>query len=84
MKSKQVAVSRPNELSINSINGIRTLTVSAVYREWGALWRRRYSWVPALRLQGHWLGAVGFKPGQKVEVIVGADSIVIASKGVRE
>lgn len=57
----------------------RVLTVSTVHREWGAAWRRQHSYVPALRLNGQWLRTVGFAPGQKVRLTVGAGTIVIAA-----
>jgi hypothetical protein len=57
---------------------IRTLTVSTVHREWSATCGRQHSYVPALRLYGRWLRSVGFAPGQKVRVILGAGMIVIS------
>jgi len=64
-------------------SGIRTLTVSTVHREWGTTCRRQHSYVPALRLNGQWLRSVGFAPGQRVQVILGAGTIVIAALELR-
>jgi hypothetical protein len=47
-------------------SAIRMLTVSTVHRECGGSTRSKHSWVPALRLNGQWLGKFGFAPGQKV------------------
>lgn len=68
-KARNVAVSR---------NTTRILTVSKIHREWGTGNGRKHQSVPALRLNGNWLGSLGFVPGQKVQVIAGVRSIRIA------
>ena len=55
----------------------RILTVSTVHREWDAQCQRRHSYVPALRLNGHWLRRAGFPPGRKARVTVGVGTIMI-------
>lgn len=68
-----------NRGKIRDKNTIRTLTVSTVHRESGGSMRIKHSWVPALRLNGQWLGRLGFAPGQKVELKIGQGTIVITS-----
>jgi hypothetical protein len=51
------------------INTERTLTVSSLYREWGAPYRKGHSVVPSIRLSGNWLSALGIMPGQKIRVV---------------
>jgi hypothetical protein len=58
-------------------SAIRILTVSTVHRESGGSIRTKHSRVPALRLNGRWLGRLGFAPGQKVELKIGEGSILI-------
>jgi hypothetical protein len=57
---------------------IRILTVSTVHRESGSM-RIKHSWVPALRLNGKWLGKFGFTPGQKVRLQIGPGTILITA-----
>jgi hypothetical protein len=56
----------------------RILTVSTVHREWNARCQRRHSYVPAPRLNGHWLRRAGFAQEQKVRITVGIGTIIIA------
>lgn len=60
-------------------SSIRILTVSTVHRESGGSIRTKHSWVPALRLNGRWLGRLGFAPGQKVELKTGEGTILITA-----
>ena len=46
---------------------MRTLTVSSLYRGWDRT-RCEERVVPALRINGKWLEAHGFHPGDKVRV----------------
>jgi Toxin SymE, type I toxin-antitoxin system len=39
--------------------------------------RNKHSCVPALRLNGEWLGRFGFTPGQKVRLKIGPGKILI-------
>ena len=55
----------------------RTLTVSSLYRQWGAH-RKSECVVPSVRLNGKWLAALGFVPGQKIRVIANGSIITIA------
>ncbi len=56
----------------------RTLTVSTLYRQWGEAHRKNQCCVPSLRLNGKWLAALGFAPGQKVHVVTDGAIITIA------
>lgn len=58
-------------------NTTRFLTVSRIHREWGTDNSRKHQSVPALRLNGNWLGSLGFVPGQKVQVSASLRSIRI-------
>jgi hypothetical protein len=55
----------------------RTLTVSSLYRQWGAH-RKSECVVPNIRLSGYWLSALGFASGQKVRVVTNGSIITIA------
>jgi hypothetical protein len=55
----------------------RTLTVSSLYRQRG-VHRKSECVVPSVRLNGRWLAALGFVPGQKIRVIANNSTIVIA------
>jgi type I toxin-antitoxin system toxin SymE len=57
---------------------MRTLTVSALYRQWGEKHRKNECTVPSIRLNGKWLAALGLAPGQKVRVINNGAIITIA------
>ena len=59
-------------------NRMRTLTVSRLYREWGEPHRKRECVVPAVRLNGKWLAALGIVPGQKIRVITNGPIITLA------
>jgi hypothetical protein len=59
-------------------NRIRTLTVSRLYREWGALHRKRECTVPSIRLSGKWLSRLGIAPGQKIRVVTNGAIISLA------
>jgi Fe2+ transport system protein FeoA len=61
----------------NSVDMMRTITVSSLHREWGAH-RRNESTVPSIRLNGKWLAALGIVPGQKIRVITNGAIITIA------
>jgi Toxin SymE, type I toxin-antitoxin system len=41
--------------------------------------RNKHDWVPALRLNGQWLGRFGFTPGQKVRLKIGQGTILITA-----
>jgi hypothetical protein len=57
---------------------MRTLTVSLLHRQWGEMHRKNECIVPSIRLNGKWLAALGFAPGQKVRVINNGAIITIA------
>lgn len=57
--------------------GQRTLTVSSLYRQWGGHCKSECV-VPSVRLNGKWLAALGFVPGQKIHVIANGSIITIA------
>jgi hypothetical protein len=59
-------------------SGQRTLTVSALYRQWGEEHRKNESAVPSIRLNGKWLAALGLLPGHKIRVITNGSIITIA------
>jgi hypothetical protein len=59
-------------------NGVRTLTVSRLYREWGEPHRKCECVVPSVRLNGKWLAALGIVPGQKIRVITNGPIITLA------
>ena len=59
-------------------NRMRTLTVSRLYREWGEPHRKRECVVPAVRLNGKWLAALGFEPGQKIRLTTNGATITLA------
>jgi hypothetical protein len=56
---------------------MRTLTVSSLYREWGS----NECIVPSIRLNGKWLVALGFVPGQKLRVVSNDTTITITPQG---
>jgi hypothetical protein len=58
-------------------NGQRTLTVSTLYRQWGAAHRKNECTVPSIRLNGKWLAALGLVPGQKIRVITNGSIITL-------
>jgi hypothetical protein len=55
----------------------RNLTVSSVHREYIGSTQSKHSSVPGLRLNGHWLGRIGFPTGQKVQLKIRYGRIVI-------
>jgi hypothetical protein len=57
---------------------MRRLTVSALLRQWGPSHRRSEDVVPSIRLNGKWLAALGFAPGQKIRVLIDGATIIIA------
>jgi hypothetical protein len=57
----------------------RLLSVSRVHREAGSGYQRQYRSVPAIRLNGEWLRALGFETGQKVELHATQGMIIIRS-----
>jgi Toxin SymE, type I toxin-antitoxin system len=59
-------------------SGQRTLTVSALYRQWGEAHRKNECAVPNIRLNGKWLAALGLVPGQKIRVVTNGSIITIA------
>src|SRR5438270_5927358 len=61
---------------------LRNLTVSSVHREYGDSTRNKHSWVPGLRLNGQWLGRMGFLTGQKVQLRIQYGRIVITRVGM--
>jgi hypothetical protein len=58
--------------------GVRTLTVSSLFRQWGPDHRRTEAVVPGIRLNGKWLAALGILPGQKIRVVTDGATIIIA------
>ena len=64
--------------ALNGESAVRILTVSTVHREYGRT-RTKHSWVPALRVNGQWLGRLGFAPGQKVRLKMGQGTILITA-----
>jgi len=44
----------------------KTLTVSSLYRQGGRDWQPSHERVPAVRLTGKWLAALGFIKGAKI------------------
>jgi hypothetical protein len=58
----------------------RTLTVSSLFRQWGDVHRKNECCVPSIRLNGKWLAALGFVPGQKVRAISTGSIITLAPK----
>jgi len=63
-------------------NELRNLTVSSVHREYPGSTQSKHSWVPGLRLNGQWLGRIGFPTGQKVQLRIQYGRIVITRIGV--
>jgi hypothetical protein len=61
----------------NSLETIRTLTVSGLYRQWGERHYRNECVVPSIRLNGRWLSALGIVPGQKIHVVTNGGIITI-------
>jgi hypothetical protein len=62
-------------------SGQRTLTVSALDRQWGEAHRENEcAVVPSIRLNGKWLAALGLLPGQKIHVMTNGSIITIAPK----
>jgi len=61
---------------MKSVNAIRTLTVSGLYRQWGEH-RKRDCVVPSIRLNGKWLAALGIVPGKKIHVATNGGIITI-------
>ena len=59
-------------------NRQRTLTVSSLHRQWGEAHRKNETAVPSIRLNGKWLAALGFVPGQKIHVVTNGSIITIA------
>ncbi len=59
----------------------RTLTVSSLYWEWGQQHRKNQCVVPSIRLNGKWLEALGFVPGQKLRVVLNDTTITITPQG---
>jgi hypothetical protein len=59
-------------------SGQRTLTVSALHRQWGEAHRKNECAVPSIRLNGKWLAALGIVPGQKIRVVTNGSIITIA------
>jgi hypothetical protein len=56
----------------------RTLTVSAVYRQWGDEHRKNECAVSSIRLNGKWLAKLGILAGQKIRVITNGSIITLA------
>jgi hypothetical protein len=56
----------------------RTLTISSLLRQWGAPHRKNECCVPSIRLNGKWLAALGFVPGEKIRVVTNGSIITIA------
>jgi hypothetical protein len=69
---------RSRRAGVVMTNTMRTLTVSRLYREWGDFHWRRECPVPAVRLNGKWLAALGFEPGQKIRVTTNGATITLA------
>jgi type I toxin-antitoxin system toxin SymE len=59
-------------------SGQRTLTVSTLLRQWGEAHRKNETAVPSIRLNGKWLAALGFAPGQKIRVITNGSITTLA------
>jgi hypothetical protein len=59
-------------------SGQRTLTVSTLLRQWSHKHRKNETVVPSIRLNGKWLAALGFVPGQKIRVITNGSIITLA------
>jgi hypothetical protein len=78
MTTPTTAGTRTNDVP-GTNNETRVLTISTVHREWYAAYRRHYSCVPALRLNGEWLRRAGFVAGKKVRVTVGVGTILVAA-----
>ena len=57
---------------------MRTLTVSSLHREWGEPHCKKECVVPSIRLNGNWLAALGFTPGQKIRVITNGAIVTLA------
>jgi hypothetical protein len=53
---------------------MRKLTVSTLRRTWGAMHRNCEAIVPAIRLNGNWLADAGFKPGERIDVMIDCGS----------
>jgi len=60
------------------LRGQRILTVSTLHRQWSTH-RNSECVVPNIRLNGKWLSALGFVPGQKIRVIANDSTITIRS-----
>ena len=60
---------------------MRTLTVSTLYRQWGEMHHKNECTVPSIRLNGKWLAALGFVPGEKIRVVTSGSIITIAPVG---
>jgi hypothetical protein len=61
---------------------MRTLTVSKLYREWGAQHRKKQCAVPSIRLNGKWLATLGFVLGQTLSVATNGTTITITPLGL--
>jgi hypothetical protein len=61
----------------NSVDAMRTLTVSSLHREWGEPHRKNECVVPSNRLNGKWLTALGIVAGQKIRVVTNGPIITI-------
>jgi hypothetical protein len=59
-------------------NRQRTLTVSTLHRQWSQRHRKGECTVPSIRLNGKWLAALGFLPGQKIRVVTNGSILTIA------
>ncbi len=66
---------------MKSVDVMRKLTVSSLYRQWGERNRRNECVVPTIRLSGKWLAALGFMSGQKIRVITKGAIITIEPLG---
>ena len=55
----------------------RTLTVSALWRTVGNMFRSRTVIVPQMRLSGRWLESAGFTEGARVQVLVEQGQLTI-------
>ncbi|YCH31510.1 type I toxin-antitoxin system SymE family toxin [Erwinia sp. D4-22] len=43
--------------------------------------QRKFEASPAITLKGHWMAALGFETGQKIEVIAGPGQLIIRLAG---
>lgn len=62
---------------------MKTHTVSSLHRESGQGCMRRHTRVPAVRLTGKWLAALGFTAGVKIRVHATAGTLTLTTEAAQ-